>query len=426
MTKQICLIFVLLIILFLLIFSLNFYFLNRLNNDQLNGKDPQQNDKPTYVQNLIRRSVNSLKPVYLNKNPRFYTIRNKLLKHLSPAHYDNVTVVWDIVHWWPDDNEIYPPNDGTMGQLIQALKAEQIVSAKNSPKGTQLKLLLTLVGNQKVIFKPKWYERNAIIDGPVYSGKDRFNAEIFGFYLGSLLNMRWTPVAVGRKLNMKEIYDKADRPLRRTMTVDVLPNENRTDICVFGKCFYCKESEPVCGDENGLLEGAILQVIPGTLAKYRSPWQRTYKDNQKAEWEDNMNYCGSVKEKYTQTRILDLVDASIFDFILQNGDRHHYETRNERIVLIDNGKGLGNSNYDFLDILAPLYQCCILRRSTWERLLVFSGGTLTELIDQISRMDDSYPLLTPAHYRAVNRRFLLIFSAVEFCFQKFGNAAVLK
>lgn len=107
-----------------------------------------------------------------------------------------------------------------MGQLIQALKTERIVSAKNSPKGTQLKLLLTLNGNQKVIFKPKWYDRNTIIDGPVYSGKDRFNAEIVGFYLGSLLDMRWTPVAVGRKLNMQEIYDKADKTLRRTMTVE--------------------------------------------------------------------------------------------------------------------------------------------------------------------------------------------------------------
>lgn len=107
-----------------------------------------------------------------------------------------------------------------MGQLIQALQTEQIVSAKNSPKGTQLKLLLTLTGNQKVIFKPKWYERNAIIDGPVYSGKDRFNAEIFGFYLGSLLNLRWTPVVVGRKLNLKEIYQKADKILKRTMTVE--------------------------------------------------------------------------------------------------------------------------------------------------------------------------------------------------------------
>lgn len=99
MTKQICLIFVLLIILFLLIFSLNFYFLNRLNNDQLNVKDSVKSGKPAYVEGLIRRSVKSLKPVYLNKNPRFYTIRNKLLKNVNPAPYDNVSVIWDIVHW---------------------------------------------------------------------------------------------------------------------------------------------------------------------------------------------------------------------------------------------------------------------------------------------------------------------------------------
>lgn len=80
-----------------------------------------------------------------------------------------------------------------MGALVQALRNEPIISARNSPKGTQLKLLLYLAGNQKVIFKPKWYEIDTIIEGTVYSGKDRHTAEIIGFYLGAVLNMRWTP-----------------------------------------------------------------------------------------------------------------------------------------------------------------------------------------------------------------------------------------
>lgn len=108
-----------------------------------------------------------------------------------------------------------------MGQLLNALRNEEIVYARNAPKGTQLKLLLQLAGKQKVIFKPKWYERDEVIEGPVYSGKDRFNAEIVGFYLGAILNMRWTPVAVGRQINLKEIYEeKADKLLRNTMTVN--------------------------------------------------------------------------------------------------------------------------------------------------------------------------------------------------------------
>lgn len=66
-----------------------------------------------------------------------------------------------------------------------------------------------------------------------------------------------------------------------------------------------------------------------------------------------------MKTKLDSVRILDLIDASIFDFLIQNGDRHHYETRNGRVVLIDNGKGFGNPFVDHLDILAPLYQCCM-------------------------------------------------------------------
>lgn len=113
-----------------------------------------------------------------------------------------------------------------MGQLLYALQHEDIIAARNAPKGTQMKLLLQLAGKQKVIFKPKWYERNAIIDGPVYSGKDRFNAEIVGFYLGAMLNLRWTPIAVGRQINLKDIHEKlADKGLRSTMTVNGKRNE---------------------------------------------------------------------------------------------------------------------------------------------------------------------------------------------------------
>lgn len=62
-------------------------------------------------------------------------------------------------------------------------------------------------------------------------------------------------------------------------------------MCVFGKCHYCKESEPVCANADNQLEGVVLQLIPGSFSKYRSPWQRTYKDLVKAEWETNMDYC---------------------------------------------------------------------------------------------------------------------------------------
>lgn len=71
--------------------------------------------------------------------------------------------------------------------------------ADNAALGTQLKLMLTLEHGVKALFKPKWYSRNTIIEGPVYYGKDRHNAEIVAFHLSSLLALRRVPITVARK-----------------------------------------------------------------------------------------------------------------------------------------------------------------------------------------------------------------------------------
>lgn len=66
-----------------------------------------------------------------------------------------------------------------------------------------------------------------------------------------------------------------------------------------------------------------------------------------------------VRDRIPMKRLYDLIDLSIFDFLIQNGDRHHYETFNDTVIWLDNGKGLGNPFVHHIDILAPLYQCCM-------------------------------------------------------------------
>lgn len=263
-----------------------------------------------------------------------------------------------------------------MCKVIVALQEAQILAATNSRKGTQLKLNFLLEGNQTVYFKPAWYKRNAVIEGNVYSGKDRHNSEIVAFYLGALLDLRSTPIVAGRIINLNDVWNLADLELQGSMMLrrksrpELFPFktdnqslllENGSQICLYGKCYYCKPSESVCGNTTHSIEGVLLYPIPGRLAKHKSPWQRTYKEGQQAMWQkDSENtYCSYVKTKLSLERVLDFIDAAIFDFLIQNGDRHHVETRNSRIVLIDNGKGFGNPSFDFIDILAPLYQCCL-------------------------------------------------------------------
>lgn len=124
--------------------------------------------------------------------------------------------------------------------------------------------------------------------------------------------MYYFSVVVGRKIDLAHIYSVADASLKKTISVEskvkayfisflskffgllFLAENGNSSYCLFGKCYYCKEDESVCGDENNNIDGVILLVVPGTLAKYRSPWQRTYKDDQKADWEINADYCKLV------------------------------------------------------------------------------------------------------------------------------------
>ncbi|XP_035913272.1 glycosaminoglycan xylosylkinase homolog [Anopheles stephensi] len=372
-------------------------------------------NKPRSVQNAIMRKVKTLKPVFRNKNPKYVGIKQNLISCFVPKSY-NLSNVWRIANSWPKINEVFPVKDKSIGSVINAIRMESIHGIKNSRRGTQLKLVLELTGSQFVLFKPSWYAREDIINGTVYSGKDRHNSEIISFHLAAILNLRYTPIVAGRSISLRNNLQYADEALRQTMPV--INNQQ----CAYGFCHYCKSDETVCDDPTtGTLEGAVLLTIPGKIVKYRSPWQRTYKDQLKAEWEKNDNYCALIRKKVQFDVLLDLIDAAIFDFLIQNGDRHHYETRENRVLLLDNGKGFGNPFIDHIDILAPLYQCCIIRRATWERLLIFSGGALSETLEELNKLDLLYPLVINEHYIALERRLLYVYSTVELCKEKFGN-----
>lgn len=66
-----------------------------------------------------------------------------------------------------------------------------------------------------------------------------------------------------------------------------------------------------------------------------------------------------------------------------------------------------------------------IRKRTWERLKKFSGGSLSASLEKILKHSHIYPVLTNAHLIALDRRLLLIFSAVEICIQEKGKQYVI-
>ena len=230
---------------------------------------------------------------------------------------------WKIAGTWVQAREIVPRKAPQLGFVLNSLRTSPITFAGISKKGTQLKLMLELQSKQKALFKPMRYKRDEIISGEAYAGADRHNGEIVAFYLSRLLNMPFVPIVTSRIVHVDNEIKKVASP---SLLTTFLTKNNRS--CFYGECYYCNEYDPVCSDENGFLEGAIVMFLPlhYQLEKLRNPWQRTYKNGVLANWETNPSYCDYVMKRISlKPRILDLIDVSVFDYLIGNADRHHYE-----------------------------------------------------------------------------------------------------
>ncbi|XP_075227047.1 glycosaminoglycan xylosylkinase isoform X2 [Lycorma delicatula] len=298
---------------------------------------------------------------YKSTRTQFKTILNDFTKSI-PISVSSESL-WNTARKWVDRRGLLPLRGSHMlSNILDTLSTVKIFKADNISKGTQLKIMLTLEGGQKALFKPQWYFRDEIITGPVFAGRDRHNGEVAAFYLSAILNMRRAPITVGRKVHLKQEL----LPVATSSLLDTFYEED-TKTCFYGICYYCQPKKGVCSDDSGMLEGAVILWLPShlQLKKYRHPWQRSYRTGVIARWELDNEYCKKVRKisMYSHgPRLLDLIDTAMFDFLIDNGDRHHYEVFSSdnysTVLLLDNGKSFGNPHEDHIDILAPLYQCC--------------------------------------------------------------------
>ncbi|ELU15405.1 hypothetical protein CAPTEDRAFT_19398 [Capitella teleta] len=330
---------------------------------------------------------------------------------------------------WVQPRSLHPEYDPGIGAALHDLASRRILKADVGFKGTQLKLTLELEGGQRVIFKPQWFERDHIITGRPYDGADRHNAEMVGFHLSRLMNYRRVPLVAGRTIDLaRDIIPVATDQLLKTFF------RKDSNLCFYGKCMYCKsEADGVCA-KGTKMEGAVVIFLPPQFEykKHRHPWQRTYRDDKKARWEVDDAYCSLVKKVplYREGPLLnDIMDACVFDYMMGNADRHHYETFKDEpdsmLMMWDSGKSFGNPYHDERTILAPLYQCCRIRRSTWERLQLLQEGILSDVLKSIMKQDPLSPLLTEAHFKAMDRRLIDILNIIDKCILNHGEDYVI-
>uniref|UniRef100_A0A673MPT6 Glycosaminoglycan xylosylkinase n=1 Tax=Sinocyclocheilus rhinocerous TaxID=307959 RepID=A0A673MPT6_9TELE len=313
---------------------------------------------------------------------------------------------WEVAAQWVGPREVYPDETPELSAVLNALATARVERADVGYKGTQLKALLVLDGGQKVVFKPKRYTRDYVVEGEPYAGYDRHNAEIAAFHLDRILGFRRAPLVVGRFMNLRtEIKPVATDQLLSTF----LMHGNNT--CFYGKCYYCRETEPACA-EGDVMEGSVTLWLPDVwpLQKHRHPWGRTYREEGKlARWEYDESYCEAVKK-------MPPYDAEFTQNILFVC----FLTHERRFELLCFSCSFGNPALDERSILAPLYQCCMVRVSTWNRLNLLKGGVLSSAMRQAAGHDPAFPVLTGSHFAALDRRLNGVLATVRQCMETQG------
>ncbi|XP_030646696.1 extracellular serine/threonine protein kinase FAM20C [Chanos chanos] len=335
--------------------------------------------------------------------------------------------------------ELYSRHNPVIDALLKDLVSQSITSVAMKSGGTQLKLIMTFQNYGQALFKPmkQTREQETPPDFFYFSDFERHNAEIAAFHLDRILDFRRVPPVAGRLVNMtREIRDVTrDKKLWRTFFISPANN-----ICFYGECsYYCSTEHALCGKPDQI-EGSLAAFLPDlALAKrktWRNPWRRSYHKRKKAEWEVDPDYCDEVKQTppYDRgSRLLDIMDMTIFDFLMGNMDRHHYETfekfgNDTFIIHLDNGRGFGKHSHDEISILVPLSQCCRVKRSTYLRLqlLAKEDYKLSSLMEESLRRDRLAPILIQPHLEAMDRRLRLVLKVLADCVEKEGYSAVVE
>ncbi|XP_029978204.1 pseudokinase FAM20A [Sphaeramia orbicularis] len=382
------------------------------------------------------------------------------------AAISNITVTEHEVSFDPDASwlkfhlginryALYSRDDPAVPQLLKDMQNMAVISADYTqdekalkgacdcsqvvkPSGHHLKLALKMRNFAKAMFKPMRQQRDVETPEDFFYFVDfqRHNAEIAAFHLDRILDFRRVPPVAGRLVNVSgEVLQVTHNEDLRAVFFTSPAN----NTCFFAKCLYvCKTEYAVCGSPD-LLEGSLSAYLPGLSIAPRisipNPWIRSYTFTGREEWEVNPFYCDTIKQMYpynSGNRLLNIIDMSIFDFLIGNMDRHHYEIftkfGDEGFLLhLDNARGFGRHSQDEMSILAPLSQCCMIKRSTLLRLqlLVRPEYRLSDVMRESLDADPLRPILTEPHLSALDRRLQKVLRAVQRCIRRLGEDEVI-
>lgn len=355
-------------------------------------------------------------------------------------HNGSHLLPWQQFHKDINENQLYSRNAPYMNDLLGSLATTKIESIGLFHGGSQLKLHVKLADGNYAMMKPMRSPRNFVYNygeqQPFWLDLERHNAEVAAFHLDRILNFRRSPPCAGRIISITEdIQNKTtDKDLLTTFY------HNGRSICFEGKCapWFCNKDHPICG-RGDKLEVSMCTILPyyhgdkDPIFDRPNPWSHGVREAK--IWKEQ-NICEDLLQNQANAEgrfLLDLVEQSIFDFLILNYDRHHFHMLQQFgaksfVVVLDNGKGFGNPLEDDLTLLGPLAQCCIIRKSTFQYLKKIHQSKREKLSDHMRNTlakDSIHPVIPESYLEALDRRLAKVLDMVGDCLSLHEEKRVL-
>ncbi|XP_022080603.1 glycosaminoglycan xylosylkinase-like [Acanthaster planci] len=416
------------------------------------NKQTQRVPKPGHYQDDSGGSQGSESQIHKPPLPRPGNRDGKGSKQKRPAWergseiksaWDDQEVVgkghpWQQFHRDISQDALYSKDTPYMDELLHNLATVKIVNTSMFKGGSQVKLDFRLADGNRAIVKPMRSPRDFVYkydnEEPFWLDQERHNAEIAAFHLDRILGFRRVPPCVGRQINLTQevLLKSEDQELLNTFFW------KDGNLCFIGKCapWFCNQDHPICG-KGDVMEMSLCQFLPSfegsvPVFELEYPWSQGVKES--LVWKGK-NICLDYLKDPVWTRgrfLLDLIEQGIFDFFIRNYDRHHFDMmrrykRRGCVLFLDNGKGFGNPHVDDATFLAPVYQCCKVRRSTYFHLkeLTQAQSRLSDLLRSAMSHDPIAPVITEDHLQAMDRRLETVLQTINKCIHDHGESRVL-
>ncbi|KAL3847456.1 hypothetical protein ACJMK2_018362 [Sinanodonta woodiana] len=320
----------------------------------------------------------------------------------------NARKIWEKCNQTITEESIYKPTTDVK-EVIDALRHVKIVKADLylHEMSSAYKWMLILEGGQQVLFKPV----------------------LTLFELGNM------PYVTGRRISWdQEITSVATEGLRKSVRI-----QEGGDVCITWRC-YSKRISAYCF-EKGIIYGAVIYWIGiGTVTQRGNDKgifhhdfhaMGSHLENFSPILPGNRTYCDEFREKepYKSDTFSfgHILDMAAIDFLLMNydGGKFTYIANTDQTVYLNilSDYGLSFCNREDPILLAPIYQCCNIRKSTYKNLMLYATN-LTEVFDDATKDDPLYPLLLPRDITAMHQRLNTIIAIVQICLKKYGETGV--